>query len=548
MKNLHSIAIPFTYLGPSTKVWLDSFEPTTKLHDLLPVGPWKGIPFPEYRLADWQKDPGRRQHLVKAFESLPVPYSSTQTKALQDLANPNSVVVVTGQQPGALGGPLYTFAKILTTVVVSSHLQEKWNIPVIPVLWDGGDDHDLGEIDEVAWPKEDDGIAHFHFGIGDTGAHPAWMIRLSEEMHLAWKEFLHSVHPPTEFRLLFTEWYAELWRDSHSWCDLFDRLWLKIFEDHPLLIVRPWETPFRELAGPLLASEVENPTASMKAVADTTTDLVQSGYKPQVHKKAGLCNFLYIDGEARRSVTYEGDQFRVEGREGPTAREDLHKECLEHPEHFSPNALLRPVVQDAILPSAAVILGPSEIAYHAQLQGLYQRHCVRRPWIVPRFSMTFANSGQKKRMEELGLAWNDLRRDEAEITKNLASSGTQDLALENLRILDSQFRSARKAVRTHLQSGRQHLVEPVEAQMNRIEKILDQIQDLLLRDEARRDVTLLARVRGLKLNLLPEGNLQERVFSFAWLVCRHGFDWIAPLIKDTLSWDGESHYVVTLGK
>ena len=548
MMTLSVQPLPFPALGPSTKVWLDAFDPASRLHDFLPVGPQGAIPFPELPLETWRDDPSRRDRLTKAFESLGLPYSPTQSKAILELRNPKSVVVVTGQQPGALGGPLYTFSKILTAVVLSQKLREKWQIPVIPVLWDGGDDHDLGEMDEVAWPKGDDGIARFHFGIGDTGIRPAWMIQLTEKMHLAWEEFLDSAHPSTEYRGRFTDWYSSLWRESPSWCDLFDRFWLKIFEHHPLLIVRPWASPFRQMAGTLMAAEVENPQASMIAVADTTIELSKACYKPQVHKKMGLCNFLYIDGEGRRPVTYERDRFRIEGEDGLIACEDLHQECLEYPERFSPNALLRPVVQDAILPNAAVIVGPSEIAYHAQLKGLYQRHSVNRSWIVPRFSITIANSGQRKKMEELGLSWSDLKRDESEIAKNLASIGTEDQALEKLRTLDSQFHTAREVFIDLLRSGRQHLVEPAEAQMSRIEKILGQIQDLLLRDEAKRDATCLGRIRGLKTNLLPEGNLQERVYSLAWLVCRHGFDWIEPLLENTHSWDGESHYVITLGK
>jgi len=447
-----------------------------------------------------------------------------------------------------MGGPLYTFNKILSTIVFSQRLRQKWGIPVIPILWDGGDDHDLAEVDEVAWPKGDEGISRFHFGISEDGKCPAWMVQLSETMYSAWEEFLESVHPATEYRRQFTEWFSVLWRESHSWCDLFDRFWLRIFKHHPLLIVRPWETSFREMARTLMAAEVKNPFASMEAVANTTGGISNAGYKPQVHKKIGLCNFLYIDEERRRTVTFEDGLFKIEGRETPIRPDDLHKECLDHAERFSPNALLRPVVQDAILPNAASVLGPAEIAYHAQLEELYKHHSVWRSWIVPRLSITIATSGQTARMEELGLSWTDLKRDENELAKSLTSARKEDLALENLRHLGSHFRETHKTVIQLLRSGRKHLVEPTESQMNRIEKILGQIQDLLSREEAKRDSTRLGRIRGLKMNLLPEDHLQERTIGLPLLLCRHGFDWIDPLFENALSWNGESHYVITLGK
>lgn len=548
MTNLTVQPLPFTALGPSSRFWLDAFDPQTALHELLPVGPLDSVPFPEARLEIWRKTPGLRQTLVTAFESLDLPYSDIQSQALERLGHPDSVVVVTGQQPGAMGGPRYTFNKILSAIVFSQQLEVKWGIPVIPVLWDGGDDHDLAEVDEIAWPKGDEGISRFHFGISGEGAHPAWSIQLTNSMRQSWEQFLETVHPPTEYRQQFLEWTASLWGESHTWCDLFDRFWLKIFANYPLLIVRPWEALFRKMAREILSAEVEDPRTSMEAVAHTTTEVVQAGYKPQVHKRMGVCNFFYLEGQIRRSVTYEAGQFRIEGREEPVPQEELRQECTSHPEHFSPNALLRPVVQDAILPGAAVVLGPAEIAYHTQLKALYTHHSISHSWVIPRLSLTFMTAGQKERMEELGLSWTDLKRDEAELVKGLTSLESEDPVLVRLQALGEDLGETRRAVTSLLQTERPHLVEPSENQLDRMEKILHQVQDLLVRDTAKRDSIRHKRIRGLKTHLLPEDHLQERLYGLPVLLCRHGFDWIDPLVENALGWKGDSHFVITIGK
>ncbi len=548
MSTLTVHPLPFKLLGPTNKAWLDAFDPGSSLHEFLPVGSLDSISPHGTQWEIWRDASARRKELAGAFESLDLPYSTAQAQAIQDLRNPKSLVAVTGQQPGALGGPLYTFNKILSTVVFSQRLRDKWNVPVIPVLWDGGDDHDLAEVDEVAWPKGDEGVSRFHFGISEEGARPAWMVQVSTQMRADWEEFLDELHPATEYRRHFSDWFSPLWNESHGWCDLFDRFWLRIFENHPLLIVRPWESSFRGMAGGILTSEVENPEASMEAVAETTTQISQAGYKSQVHKRMGVCNFFYLSGGRRRPVTYTEGLFRIEGYETPVPMAQLLDESQTHPERFSPNALMRPVVQDAILPSAAVVLGPAEIAYHAQLKGLYTRHSVARPWIIPRLSMTFTTSSQMTRMEELGLSWDDLKKDETELTKHLAATGNEDPALVNLRSLDEHLHQTREMVLDQLRIQRRHLAEPIQSQLGRVEKILGQVQDLLLRDEAKRDSTRLGRIRSLKLNLWPEGSLQERVYGLPLLLCRHGFDWIESLIENVHSLNGESHYIITLGK
>jgi bacillithiol synthase len=547
MTNLHLQSLPFIDFGPSNKFWLEAIDPTSRLHEFLPVGVLNKAPYPEARLKSWQQDGERRHALSEAFVSLGLPYSEPQSKAIQELLDPDCVVVVTGQQPGALGGPLYTFSKILSAVSFSSQLRQEWKVPVIPILWDGGDDHDLGEVDDVVWPRGEEGISHFHFGIGEGGARPAWKVSLNEAMYQAWEKFLESVHPATEYRTQFNEWFSGLWHESYSWCDLFDRFWLRIFENHPLLIVRPWEMPFRKMARDVMAAEIADPTVSMEAVAETTARIATTGYKPQVHKKSGVCNFFFLQEEGRRSVTYEEGFFRIDGIEAPVPKHQLLEEYHHHPERFSPNALLRPVLQDAILPSAVSVLGPSEIAYHAQLQGLYLRHSTNRSWIIPRLSITFATSGQIARMEEMGLSWGDLKRDEAELAKNLTATVDEDPALVDLRGLVIQLQQTREKVIGHLREGRQHLIEPADSQLGRVEKTMHQIQDLLLRDAAKRDATRVARIRSLKINLLPEGNLQERIYGLPLLLCRHGFDWIESILENTSTLNGESHFVITLG-
>ena len=134
-----------------------------------------------------------------------------QEEALNRLSADDAMAVVTGQQPGCLGGPLYTFAKILSAVVFAEKLQEQWGVPVIPVLWDGGDDHDLAEIDHFAWPVAEEELKVCRLDLSRYACQPAWTVPLTQEMLSEQVAFIQSVHPPTEYRNQALSFIGEIW-------------------------------------------------------------------------------------------------------------------------------------------------------------------------------------------------------------------------------------------------------------------------------------------------------------------------------------------------
>lgn len=538
--------IPFDEFGPSSRYWLDAFNLEAPLHRFLSIGPVSDIPFPQERFDLWSKASGKRKAIVEAIAASNLPLSPVQAKALERLSEPKAMVVVTGQQPGALGGPLYTYSKILSAIVFSGELQEQWNIPVIPILWDGGDDHDLAEVDELAWPAGEGGIARYRFGLSQQDGRSAWSVPVTKEMLEGCLAFISEVHPPTDYRRQTTDFICSLWEGGASWCDLFDNLWLRIYADSPLLVARPWEKLFRVAAEPVLRKEIENPMAASLDLETVSLQLESTGYKPYIHKKKGACSFFWIQGDERKSVTFEDERFHIEGGKS-FSRAEMAEMFDREPGNLSPNALLRPVVQDSILPTAATVLGPSEIAYHAQMGGFYKRHNLPRPWILPRLSITLAAESQAERLAQMGLTWKDLKRDEKDLCKRLATSPILDEVLGVIKTLAIQVGASKESLDSLVKSERPGLSEPLESQFGRMEKILGQVEDLFRRAEGKRDATTLARLKSLKAHLLPEGELQERVYGLVPFLCRHGFGWLPDILEDAGTWDGESHVVYVIG-
>lgn len=546
MNRLKTLMLPFDVLGPGNRYWLDAFRVDAAIHEFLPLVPLAGVPFPEARAALWRDARQTREKIREGITASKFPLSSPQKQALDEILLPDTLMVATGQQPGALGGPLYTFSKILTAVVLADRLREEWEIPVVPVLWDGGDDHDLPEIDQLIWNSLEKGNEAFHFGIAEKPGRPAWSVDLETEQLEALKGFLEGVQPQGDYGRNLIELVSSIWRESTTWCDFYDRFWLRVFENCPLLVIRPWERAFRELAVPILETEILLPDQSRLDIEASSEQLALAGYKPLIHKSPGTCPFFFIHEGQRLPVREVGGDLVVEGvLQKPPDR--FLQDYQAQPESLSPNATLRPVVQDAILPTGATVLGPSEIAYHAQLDRLYRRHGIPRAPIVPRLSMTIASHAQIHRMEETGLAWGDLQRDDRELMKR-AAAATDDLSLAQARLLESQVQEARSGMIEHLQNDRKHLVDPVDSQFGRIEKTIQQIQDLIARDIARRDSIRLARIQNLKNTLYPDGDLQERIFSLAYFMGKFGQSWVESLIAESRTWDGKNHIVYIPGE
>jgi uncharacterized protein YllA (UPF0747 family) len=150
-------------------------------------------------------------------------------------------------------------------------------------------------------------------------------------------------------------------------------------------------------------------------------------------------------------------------------------------------------------------------------------------------------------MRELGLEWPDLLRDEAELMKKIVQSEFLDRCLESLNHLQSTRSESLDRLTSLAASHSKGLLDPLNKQFGMVEKTLSQVEDLLRRDEMKRQEDLRQRIISLKQSLVPEGGLQERVYGILPFIARYGREWIEALVDSAKGWNGESHYVYRLG-
>src|SRR5579863_5791811 len=335
-----------TEIPGTTKLFADLIYHFDRVQDLYPYRPNHIETL--VAASRFQYPDARRAALVKALTPL-----NQGNPSLATLAQPSTVAIVTGQQVGLFSGPAYTVYKALTAIKAARELTER-GVPAVPVFWLATEDHDFAEVDH-AWVFGADnqpvkiGIA----GAADNGSHPVGGIALRDIPIDQLRSALAGL-PFADDAVAMVE---RAYQPGETMGSAFARMIQELFAAHGLLLIDPMQRALREMAAPLMGEVVERMPELIDALMVRSKELVDRGYHAQVlvDAKTTSLAFLLQDGQ------------RIPLRHQKLSTAELAQRAAD----LSPNALLRPVVQDYLLPTAAYIGGPAELAYLAQSQVLY---------------------------------------------------------------------------------------------------------------------------------------------------------------------------------
>lgn len=452
---------------------------------------------------------------------------------LDQLLDGDTRVVVTGQQAGALMGPLYVIYKALAAKYWAGEYTRLHGKPCLAVFWVASDDHDLGEIVQATWLDTEDELqaaplAH-HTGASNRSIHRE---PIDRDLAKATLSRIRETTRGTEFREDIME-------------DLKAALSTGNFESQFLELACRWLLPLgvypivprlgflRRAAIPLFQREVETAGQSSSLAIEAGRGMESElGMPPPLHRGGDELNFFLEVGETRCRVVRDGDVYIAQEpvkkeMVGKWTREELISLLHGEPERFSPNTFLRPLVQDAALPTVAYIGGPTEVVYHAQIAPLYTHFSVPRPAVFPRPNVFLLESRHTRALDKLGVDAGELlaagSHDAADhfLTNKLASSGEGNQISEYIGQIDKDL----DALATYLESiGRdtamEKAMEKLRQNMTTGAEKLRERHDVYL---ANRDANLTAARDKLMAGLFPGGIPQERAVGAASpLLINHG--------------------------
>ena len=435
------------------------------------------------------------------------------------LAHPGAVAVVTGQQAGLFGGPMLVLFKALAVVELARFLEDRRGTPVVPLFWIASDDHDFAEVRSVSVLDDLGQIKTLSYSprVAPAGL-PASAIRLDDTILGVIDELARAL-PVGPNRDTALELVSASCAPGATLPEAFAALLSRLL---PGLVIADGADPaLKRLMVPVLRREILEASPTSRFASEVGQALAAAGYHQQIPVRSGFLNaFVMLNGERRALAVREG-QLEVRGTETTWSPANAVRQLEEDPSAWSPGALLRPLAQDWVFPTAAYVGGPAEIAYHAQLGPSYGHFGIPRPVLVPRPSLTIVEPGQARALDAEGLRVEDLQGD----PEALVSRWTR----EAHPAVEEAFIRARQAVDRELGGIEETLagLDPTlraaaDGTRGRVLHQLETLHEKAIRALKKRDEIRATRLRRTRNALLPGGQLQERALGLIGLVARHG--------------------------
>lgn len=434
-----------------------------------------------------------------------------------------AAAVVTGQQVGLFSGPLYSVYKAASAVAVARALSAETGAPVVPVFWLQTEDHDLPEIASTwvptprgplqlalpASPEDRRSIAHVALPQAVSGC----LDQLRDEL-------LALPHAAPHLERL-----ARHYRPGATWGDAFAGVLAELFAHEGLVILDPRDPALLAAAAPVFRGALTRAAELAEGLAVQGEALAAAGLPAQVHVRPGspLC-FFHPEGATgpRHRLDCVDGGFRELSRGRRYGSAELLAALEAEPLRFSTSALLRPVVQDTLLPTAAYVGGPGEIAYFAQLGPVYRAFGMEPPLVVPRARFRVLEEKTRRLLERLGLQPEDAARPEDELLLRAAgAAGEAEGAALAARLLApfDEALGGLMAEHGHLDAGLAKAAEKTRATVEMAAgKLAGKIEKAMLH----RDRAVVEDVRRLKWALWPNGAPDERVYGLPYFAARHG--------------------------
>jgi len=460
---------------------------------------------------------------------------------IRELGDPASLAVVTGQQTGLFGGPLFTLYKALTALRLAEQLREALRRPVVALFWMASEDHDVAEADHVVLPDRAGALYTVrHAAWGSPGVMPA-QLRLGPDVSETLARALDLL-PESDFLPALAALLRQAYRPEHTLAEAFARWLLGLLGRFGLVLVDAADPTLKRLAAPVLLQELAEAPRSSGKILEVTRALRAAGYPGQIEARPdGVNCFLLQDG--RRPLVREGADFRLRdsGERLPAA--DLLRLAREAPERLSPNVALRPIMQDALFPTVAYVAGPGELAYFAQLRPVYEAFGLPMPLILPRAFLTLLEPRPGQLLEKFRLGLPDLVKDPEQLASRVLRAQLPpdlDVTLARARAgVDELFREVGEAVAAVDPTLRATAGQTA----GHIKGHLDQLQRKAVQALKRREEETRQQIRRLREGLMPGGRPQERVFPALPYLARHGFG-VLDAVYGAIQGPGWTHQVL----
>lgn len=458
------------------------------------------------------------------------------------LGDDRAVAIVTGQQAGAFGGPLYTILKAVTAIQLARRVAGEHAVPVVPVFWVEAEDHDWAEVrsttvlDAELQPKK--------ITLPDAagaGRLPVGGLVLDDGIAASLDE-LRAALASTDF----SEWLWAALQGSYAAGATagaaFARLLDAVLGSHGLVVFESNDAAAKPFVADIFARELQFPGRTAALAAAAGAELEARGHQPQVTPADDSVALFRMDPE-RRLLKRDGSGFAAGDDRFEAAA--LVSEAVDHPERFSPNVLLRPVVQDVLFPTICYVAGPSELAYLGQLRRVYEHFGVPMPLVHPRGTATLIDSAAARFLARYALPLQDLQaRDDSALNRLLQMQLPKDVELALSRAAE-QVQLVMARVIEVMPMVDPTLAGAARTTVGKMEHDLQGLQHKVIQAAKKRDETLRRQFVRAQAQIFPAGQPQERSLGLVFFLNRYGPALVDRLLEE-LPVEPGAHWVMVI--
>ena len=457
------------------------------------------------------------------------------------LDDPRSVAVVTGQQAGLFGGPLYTLLKAVSTIRLARRAERVFGVPGVAVFWIDAEDHDLDEIRTCGLLDAEQAFTTVALATDAPAGTPAAAVRLDREIEPV-LDALAAALPETGFTAEVLGDLRRAYADGRGLVAAF-ATWLEhLLGGHGLVVFDAADPAAKPLAADLFAREIASAGTSTSLARSAGDRLRDAGFHAQVDPPANGVALFLQDGD-RRALRIDGERLRAgdDARDRAVWLDRLRADAAR----FSPNVLLRPIVQDRLFPTVCYVAGPNELAYLAQLKPVYAHFGVPMPLVAPRLSATLVDSSVMKFLRRTEIALAALQPQDESALNRLLGAQLPAAVEQALDGAGDAVRDRMAAVAAAVAEVDPTLAGAAESTRGRMDRDLGNLRNKVVQAAKRRHQTLRRQFTRAQSQIFPHGSPQERAIGGVCFLNRYGRTLVDRLLADA-TLDTGRHWVIAV--
>lgn len=504
-----------------------------------------------HRLDELKNRSFMRQELADHIQTFMSRYAESDRIAenIEKLRKENSVAVIGGQQAGILTGPLYTIHKVISIIKLAEQKEQELGVPVVPVFWIAGEDHDYQEVNHV-YVMKDNRQEKWLYPEKNLEKKMISEVCINRDLCYSWVEEIIETYGETKHTKEVLSFALESLKKAESFVDFFATIIMELFKDSGLLIVDSGDKDLRKLEKEYFINQIKNHREITSAVLGQQEETKAAGFSNMIDINENTANLFFYDEHVKERILLQFDPqsggFTGKNGEVSFTYDELMEIANEFPEKLSNNVVTRPLMQEWLFPTLAFIGGPGEIAYWAELKLVFEHFGVQMPPLVPRLNITLLERSIESDLNELKL---DLKEvlisgtsgHELKFIDSLKDREVEELFGQVKGMLSDQY---------HLIREKSNGIDPVLLPMLQKNEsiLLNQIkfmEDKIVEAICQKNDHILRKFSRVENALRPGGAPQERVWNPFYYLNKYGLELVPELLKLQYRFDG-THKIIKL--